>query len=422
MSPFYSIAIATDLLRIARCERLPTRRLEAWLDRRLRARLRYAVERVPYYRDLAPALGVLDGREALSVFPPMTKEILQNNFSRLVADGFDAGECRSSSTSGSTGEPTTVLFDDRCWRICKYSLKIRRLLRYGIGIGKRILVVSELSPEEIGSAGSLTGQGLLFDERKISIHEPIERLSAEITDFRPHAIYGFPSFFAELLEHMATHGMKLPEVSVVFTSSEVLTAGLRARIAESFDAQVCDVYGSTELKEVAWQCPFGHYHVNLESAWVEIGESEAADGCGDVYLTALTNRAMPLIRYRVGDRARFAAKDCPCGRSGPAIEAIGGREVEMIELPGEKCVSPYLLTTVIERDPAIQRYQIVQRGPRELEVLVRPLPGLSVDSRAMKLGIEQIVGENINVESRIVERIERAASGKQHVFYRDFRS
>ena len=46
---------------------------------------------------------------------------------------------------------------------------------------------------------------------------------------------------------------------------------------------------------------------------------------GEVVLTGLVNYAMPLIRYRVGDTARFATESCPCGRGMPVIEEIGGR-------------------------------------------------------------------------------------------------
>ena len=60
-----------------------------------------------------------------------------------------------------------------------------------------------------------------------------------------------------------------------------------------------DVYGSTEAKEIAWECPAGvGYHINAD--WLLVETVPASDGLGAtvgrILVTSLYNRAMPLFR------------------------------------------------------------------------------------------------------------------------------
>ena len=51
-------------------------------------------------------------------------------------------------------------------------------------------------------------------------------------------------------------------------------------------------------------------------------------GCveGEVVCTGLQNTLQPLIRYLIGDTARWALeRSCPCGRRLPILEGIDGR-------------------------------------------------------------------------------------------------
>ena len=63
------------------------------------------------------------------------------------------------------------------------------------------------------------------------------------------------------------------------------------------------------------------FHVAIENAYVEIltpdGMPTMHGEHGDLVVTGLANRAMPLIRYRTGDRARWATERCGCGQENP---------------------------------------------------------------------------------------------------------
>ena len=42
-----------------------------------------------------------------------------------------------------------------------------------------------------------------------------------------------------------------------------------------------------------------------------------------LYATALPRRLTPIVRYRVGDRARWLGCRCACGRTTPLFELLG---------------------------------------------------------------------------------------------------
>jgi len=419
VNPVDGLRIATSLLSLNRSQWWPAERIRRYQSEALSRSLRFAVSSVDYYRKLG--LTAADAARAgfLGRLPILTKQLLQENAGRLLADGTDIQDCHLSSTSGSTGEPTTVAFDHRTWLLCKYALKIRRMMAWGIGLGKRVLIVSELRPEEIRSQPRVTGSGTLFRQRFVSIHDTVESVIPVIEDFRPNAIYAFPSYFAELVEYCERHGVLVSPVNVIFSSSEVLGDALRDRLMEFFSAKVCDIYGSTEFKEVAAQCQYGSYHLNFESTWIEIGNVNE-QGEGDILLTSLVNRAMPLIRYKVGDRGKLGQGDCKCGRNSSWIERVTGREVDMLELPDGRRLSPYLLTAIIETDAALRRYQIVQHGLDRIKIRYIRHAGNQVFEDRLRRELTRLLGRGIRIAFDCVAELPREPSGKQKVFIRDF--
>jgi len=66
-------------------------------------------------------------------------------------------------------------------------------------------------------------------------------------------------------------------VPLIFTSGELLHPGARAAISHAFQARVFDVYGSSETKEIAWQCPEGGMHLNNDVVRLEVLESDEGD-------------------------------------------------------------------------------------------------------------------------------------------------
>jgi phenylacetate-CoA ligase len=207
----------------------------------------------------------------------------------------------------------------------------------------------------------------------------------------------------------------------IFTSGESLNAVARRAIEAEFGAEVRDVYGTSETKEIAWECEAGSRHVSADVVYVEILDERGApvpDGVdGEIVATVLVNRAMPLVRYRTGDRGSLLSTSCPCGCSTPLLGVVSGREADSLELPDGTTRSPYQLTTAVERIAGLAQYQIVQLERDLLRVNV--VSDAGVQPAALASGIVEALRFEIPCDVRIevatVDRIERGARAKLRV-------
>jgi phenylacetate-coenzyme A ligase PaaK-like adenylate-forming protein len=231
------LRVAWGIARALRSQYWSAERIAAWQAERLVRMMRHAVLRVPFYRALGLPADSLRSVADLARFPVLRKADVQRAGNDLIAAGFDPATLRSSRTSGSSGEPTTTWFDQAAWLQSRYVLKARRLLAVsGCAPGQRVLIVSEARPEELaGLSEAAPRGGLLYRQRFVSIHAPLEQHLELMRAWRPTALYAFPSWLAELLDVAAAQRAQLPRIPVVYTSSEVLTPGLRARVAEALD-------------------------------------------------------------------------------------------------------------------------------------------------------------------------------------------
>jgi phenylacetate-CoA ligase len=426
MRPRDALTVAAGVASLQRSQWQCAERIRRHQLERLAATLAFALERVPHYRDLGNDTRAREPHtggplDRLARFPVLTKHALQTAGRSMLADGVDEARVFRSRTSGSTGEPTTTWFDRRTWLHTRYAVKLRRMLSCGLGPGAGVLIVSEASEQELGGhrKARMTGAGWLFRQEYVSLRAPLASHVDRIRQVRPDALYAFPSYLADLLDHCELEGLELPRVKVVFTSSEMLTEKLRRRLARRLGARVCDVYGCTEFKEVAWQCENGCYHVNHESVWIECEPDAPGSGPGALLLTTLINRAAPLIRYRVGDLGRLQWVECACGREGPALSHLEGREVELLELPCGRRLSPYLLTTAIEDVTGLRHYQFVQTAADRLELRFVALDGSPVDEGLLVSRLRNLLGDELQVQPRPVAEIPRTRGGKRKVFLRE---
>jgi phenylacetate-coenzyme A ligase PaaK-like adenylate-forming protein len=122
---------------------------------------------------------------------------------------------------------------------------------------------------------------------------------------------------------------------------------LRAAIEAAWGVPVLDHYGQTEMGLAgAVECrERDGAHLRAADLIAEIldpsGQRLPAGSRGELVLTSLTRRAMPLIRYRTGDLARLERTPCPCGSVMERVIAsgrlrdvmrVGDRELGLVEL------------------------------------------------------------------------------------------
>jgi phenylacetate-CoA ligase len=412
--------VAARLAVAMRTQWWSAQRIRDYQNRALVRMMRHAASNVPFYQRLNLSAGTIVSAADIQRFPMISKRDVQRSPESFLAAAMASTGLHSSRTSGSSGQPMTTYFDHRAWLLTKYVLKMRRIVATaGVPLLKRVMIISGEAPDRldasIGSAPS--GLGVIFSQKRLSVHTPPEQNVAMLARYRPHAIYAFPSYLMELIATTERLGLPLPKIKTLYTSSEVLTPAARQRIETSFRGRLYDVYGSTEFKEVASQCHSGRYHVNFESVYVE---PQPAGVPAPLVLSTLCDFAMPLLRFDIGDHAVFGTDTCPCGRASAHMIEFSGRESDMITLPSGRRVSRCVLTNVMDSEESILQYRIVQSQADafRVEVVVRT-PGRSELWQARVCAeLARVVGEPVGFAVHEVDELERAPSGKRAVFIR----
>ena len=411
--------IARDAWPVLRAARLAPEALEALARKRLTAMLRTA-GKIPFYRARLDAAGAggddlmleTSPEQVLAAIAPAAKAELREAGGDLLLGGRVRPEWRSSSSSGSTGEPFRVYYEPRAWATLKVLVKLRARSACGTRATDRVALLDAVPP----SAATPATAGARV--ARISILQPAAKVAAELASFDPDTVYGLPSALLEAGEELRTRGVRL-RVARIFTSGELLRPAVRQAIADAYGARVFDVYGSSETKEIAWECPAGGMHINSDVVRLEILDDAGRPGPtgaeGNLVATLLVNRAMPLLRYRIGDRASLLPHRCDCGHPFPLLGVVTGRRADMLVLAGGHRVSPYALTCAMERVGDVLRYQVTQLEPARLRV--RAILDASADRGRVAGRIRSVLkGEVAPFLETDVEFVDRLPTGPRAKF------
>jgi len=95
---------------------------------------------------------------------------------------------------------------------------------------------------------------------------------------------------------------------------------------------------------------------------------------GELYITALTREAIPVIRFRTGDLTRVLSRDtCPCGRSHVRIAPITGRVDDMLIIKGINFFPSQVEQALMEIPGILPNYQIIieeRHGVKDVRINV----------------------------------------------------
>lgn len=225
------------------------------------------------------------------------------------------------------------------------------------------------------------------------------------------AIEAYPSSLYALAKYLLVGNKRFP-LKACLTTSETLVDEQRAIIEEAFQCKVFDYYGMAERVAAIHTCEKHNYHIVPEYSLVEFVESDQLNpGNFELLGTSLSNLAMPLIRYRVGDVIRPGNRTCECGRQYPVVERIVGRTDDYVVTPSGKLIGR--LDHIFKGIDNVIEAQIYQPSVENLVLRVVPDPTFSArDKDRIIAKLRDRVGEKMNFTVEQVESIERGSSGK----------
>lgn len=313
------------------------RALRAHQLRGLSALLAYCRERVPAYRaDPRYHTGPLRTLDELAGLPLLTKqELRERPLTDFLADGVDPARCVEFSTSGTTGQRLRVLHDAASHDYHSAAL-VRRFLATG-----RYLPTYRLSHLRFYTPPRRAFERIgLFRRHVILTSQPMEQIIAALLANRPRVIVGYPVHLRELIRALTGEQLALlrRRLRFVMTESELLVPGHRQAISAAFGVPVFDEYSAYEVLNVYYECARGGRHISADRVYVEIvdaaGRPVPAGVEGTVVVTAFGERAVPLVRYVLGDTGLIEPEPCRCRRRFPTMRLTRGRQNDVIRLPG----------------------------------------------------------------------------------------
>lgn len=196
------------------------------------------------------------------------------------------------------------------------------------------------------------------------------------------------------------------QVRKIICVGELTSDVKRDYLAQRWNASVYDHYGMTEVMAVAVPCARRALHLCEDRLHVEVVDpltnAPVPPGTyGELVLTTLANRAMPLVRYRTGDLIRVEPGGCPCGSRFRAIKQLG-RVSGVFATPAGPA-HLHQVDEILLSEPRILPYYAVSRMPGGLRVSLAVAGGARSRSAALEgePGIDEIVA---SVRQRLVER------------------
>ncbi len=397
---------------------------------RLSRLLLHAAHHVPYYRDLLLANRVVENEKIdlgrFSLLPQLRRETLRVNFERLKSDDLALRDWYKNSSGGSTGEPVVLLQDREYHRIVTATTDLHFLWAHRDAGDPFVQLWGserDLLAGTVGWRKKISGffRNVTFlNSIDLSV-ENMRRYIATIQRLRPVVIEAYAGSIYDLARYANASKVRLSGVKSVVTSAETLYPYMREEIERAFGCPVLNRYGSREVANVAAERTAGiGLDVFTYTNLVEVVDAEGRH-CqpgeeGDILVTCLANYAMPIIRYRIGDRGVVGALVSAPTPSVERLAMVTGRAADRFLRRDGSTVDADFFVTVLGAafsDTWLKKIQLVQQ---DYELVVVKLVASSPPPQAARDEIrgllQRVMTPACRVIFEIVPAIPPLASGK----------
>jgi phenylacetate-CoA ligase len=345
---------------------MPRARIKTEQLKRLKSVVRHAYENVRFYRMAMDRAKVspddMKTLEDVRLLPFTTKNDLRDNYPYgLLA--VDLDRCiELHASSGTTGKPITVCYtahDLEVWsEVMARCLSMSGLTRkdifqnpipYGLFTGA---FGFHYGAQKVGALVIPSGGGQT--ERQLEL----------MKDYGVTFISGVASYAAHLGQQAISMGIdpaKDLKVRNGLFGAEMFSSGLKERLSKTWDMDVHDIYGLTEMcgPGVSTDCDqhdglhLWEDHFLAEIIDPKTGEPVEGEENGELVLTTLTKEGMPILRYRTRDLTYiYDAATCECGRTHLKHAPITGRSDDMLIIRGTN-IYPSQIEQALMKNPKV---------------------------------------------------------------------
>lgn len=398
----------------------------AFQRKRLYEIVNFAVHNVPYYREL----NINDFSEKtifqdIKRFPVLTKDIIRREGKRLIPDCENKDWVYWDQSGGTTGEPVKFLhsghfFDEGqgvalSWdRWAGRKLGDRQIRLWG---NERDIVSGK---KDWMNKIYRWVRNEKFLNTFMMTDEQMGTYLDEIKSYKPKMILAYVQSLREIALFAERNNKEVYHPSGIMTSAGTLTEDAAKYFASKFKCPIINRYGSREAGPIACSCEKNEgLHTNMLSNYVEILDDDD-NNCkegeeGRVILTLLNEKAMPLIRYDIGDRGSLLNKRCSCGRGLQLMGNIKGRVVDVFKAVDGRKIDGEYFTHLLYTIPQVKQFQIIQDNIQHVTVKLVLIDSLQEKEfiNQLIMNIKYVLGESVTVDVEEVKEIPVSKSGKR---------
>ena len=383
---------------------------------RLQRVVKHVYDNVSVYRERMQAAGVspedIRSIDDLTKLPFMEKVDLRDNYPFGLLAVPKSEIVRVHGSSGSTGKPIITGYtaeDIDVWT----EMMARSLAACGADRDWTVQIFAGYGLFT-GGLGNHQGASRIGCTVVPTSSGNTARQMMMIQDLDVDMVCGTPSYALFLAESMIDAGIDPKKLNLKAASlgAEQWTEEMRQRIEELLDIDALNIYGLSEIMGpgVGYEClEKKGMHICEDHVIPEIIDPETLQPLpfgeeGELVLTTITKRGMPMIRYRTRDICRLIAEPCACGRTHVRMGRVTGRTDDMLIIRGVN-MYPSQIETVLAAMPGVMpHYQLIVdrvNSTDSLEVQVERAEDFNGDTAALakkiNAGIKSVVGISAKV-------------------------
>jgi phenylacetate-CoA ligase len=420
-----SVRELTTLPAVLRAPRRRRAQIDADALAGIQGMLTFARRQVPYYREHAEYEREVFELTELAGLPILDKP-------RVLAAGVERFHAVSTRgfhvdrSSGTTGRVIEVRHDDAAYGYHGATV-LRRFLVSGYRPWWPIVQLKPF-PRPVRWFQRLG----LFPRTVVDSALPDDELARRVLASRPCVLMGYPVALRGLLRVLDDPELKAlrRRLRLVLTDSELLSAEGRRLLEQRFGVPVLDEYSAYEVLTVSSQCQSGSMHIDEDRVWVEIVDDDGRpvpNGVeGRVVVTHFRERAMPLIRYSVGDRAVRQPDSCPCGRTTATMALTAGRTDDVVVLPDGHHVYTGTFLGLAMFTPGVAESMVHQSadGAIMITLVLDKRSGLAFDDVTQEYSrrLDGHVGQHVGALFREAANVTITSGGKARFVTSEYRS
>jgi phenylacetate-CoA ligase len=229
-----------------------------------------------------------------------------------------------------------------------------------------------------------------------------------MSELKPDAYAGTPSFLRIALEKAAETGLSLPFLKKALVSGEAFPPSLRDWLRDR-GIEAYQAYATADVGLVAYETAAREGLVLDEGVIVEIvrpgtGDPVPDGEVGELVVTVL-NPDYPLVRFGTGDLSAVLPGPCPTGRTNARIKGWMGRADQTAKVRG-MFVHPSQVAEVLRRHPEIARARLVVEGEMANDRMT-----LRIEARSAPEGLSSAVAQTLRDVTKLRSEVELCTPG-----------